>query len=289
MIFMKEVSVNGFSVIPDSNVYHSLSWAGYFFVLYCKQAISKACSCKWKMDSRRWYMTRLAKERKECDFAPYLAEFVATLVFVFIGAGSIINGLDGPWVALAHGGAIALMVAAIANVSGGHINPMVTWAVMVRGVWKRDFDFRKGIGYIIAQLAGAAAGAGILLGLAYLTDGGKATADAVNFGTPGLKEGLDPIGGFILEALFGFLLVFVILRTAVEQKLVLAPFAIGGAIFLGALAGHAFNPARWFGPALTSGTWDNAWIYVLAPMLGATIAVIMNDLISRRKNHSSPA
>lgn len=233
-------------------------------------------------------MPKLAQKCGGCDFAPYLAEFVATLLFVFVGAGAVINGaLDGFGIAVAHGLIIALMVAAIGKISGGHINPAVTWAMMIRGVWKGDFSFERGFGYIIVQLAGAAAGVGILLGLAHLMDGGKAAADAVNLGTPALADGLNPLGGFIYEAAFAFVLVFVILRTAVEENFSLAPFAIGGAVFVGALTGSSFNPARWFGPALISGAWDNAWIYILAPMIGATIAVIVNDLVSRSKNSSS--
>lgn len=249
-------------------------------------------------------MSKLARKCGECDFAPYIAELVATFIFVFIGAGSIISGaLDSFSIAVAHGLTIALMVAAIGNISGGHINPAVTWAMIVRGLykgtirifqgssyrWEAEFGFVKGLGYITAQLAGAVAGASILLGLAYLMDSGKAAADAVNLGTPGLKEGLDPTGGLIWEVFFAFLLVFVVLRTSVEQKLALAPFAIGGAVFAGALAGYAFNPARWFGPALISGTWDNAWIYTLAPIIGSVSAVIVNDLISSSKKSSRSA
>ncbi len=240
-------------------------------------------------------MSKLAQRCEGCDLAPYLAEFAATLVFVLIGAGSIVSGkLDGFGVAVAHGLTIGIMVAAIGNISGGHINPAITWGIMVRGAWKRDFSFRKGTGYIFAQLAGAAAGAGILFGLAYLQDGGKTAAGVVNFGTPSLAGGLDPLGGFVYEMVFGFILMFVILRTAVEQKLVIAPLMIGGAVFAGALmggsyTGAAMNPARWFGPALISGTWENWWIYLFAPMIGAVIAVIMNGLISSSKKNSSPA
>ena len=240
-------------------------------------------------------MLKLTRGWNGCNLAPYLAEFLGVLIFVFIGAGSIVaasyfNNFNGLTIAAAHGFTIFIMVAATAKVSGGHLNPAVTWGRMVRGIWKRDFSFEKGFGYILAQLAGAAAGAGILLGMTYLQDGGKAAADAVNLGTPSLAAGLNPLGGFLYEMIFGFILVFVILRTAVEDKMAMAPFAIGMAVFVlallgGPLTGAAMNPARWFGPALISGTWDNAWLYILAPMIGAIIAVVVNELVSsNRKN-----
>jgi len=231
----------------------------------------------------------LSKHEKG-NFAPYLAEGLAVLVFVVVGAGAKINGTLGDFeIAVAHGLAIFLMVTAIGNISGGHINPIVTWAMMVRQLLiqrlgEQDFrpDRLKWLGYIAAQLVGAVAGAGILYGLAPLMDGGKAAAEAVNYGTPAFAEGLSLLGGFIYEMAFGFILVFVVLLTA---KHPLAPFAIGGAVFAdalwgGAYTGAAMNPARWLGPALISGTWDNAWVYILAPMVGATIAAAAYALLS---------
>lgn len=225
------------------------------------------------------------------DFTPYVAEFIATLVFVFIGAGSIISAsyfgnFDGVAIAAAHGFTIFIMVAATADVSGGHINPAVTWAMMFRGLFAKDFGFWKGAGYIVSQLAGALAGVAMLYALVQHIDGGKAAADAVNFGTPGLAAGLDDVGGLIIETLAAFVLVFVILRTAVEQKLSWAPFAIGMAVFVDALAfgpftGAAMNPARWFGPALLSGTWSSAWVYMLAPLFGAMFAALASNYLSR--------
>lgn len=237
-------------------------------------------------------MTRLAK----CDFAPYLAEFVATFVFVLIGAGSIVsasyfNNFDGMAIAAAHGFTIFIMVAAIANISGGHINPAVTCAMMLRGAFTKDFSFFRGLGYIASQLAGAVCGAGILYSAMSFLDGGMTAANAVNIGTPALVSGLEVNGGYLLEMIFGFILTFVILRTAVQDKLSWAPIAIGMTVFVlalmgGPFTGAAMNPARWFGPALVSGTWENGTIYVISPIIGAAIAVIVDWLISRKHQSS---
>ena len=236
------------------------------------------------------------KKAAKCDFAPYLAEFVATFVFVFIGSGSIIaasyfNNFDGVAIAAAHGFAIFIMVAATANISGGHVNPAVTWAIRFRGTFTKDFSFMRALGYTAAQLAGAALSSYVLYAIVQFLDGGKLAAEAVNWGTPGFASGLDRNGGLFLEMIFGFILVFVILRTAVEQKISWAPLAIGMTVFVlalmgGPLTGAAMNPARWFGPALVSGTWDNAVLYIAAPMVGGVIAVVVNYLLSRNKTPS---
>ncbi len=240
----------------------------------------------------------MAKHKTECYPASYLAECIATFVFVFIGAGVILsasyfNNFDGVAIAAAHGFTIFIMVAATANVSGGHINPAVTWAMMLRGVFTKDFSILNGVIYILAQVVGGALGVSALSVLMYFVPGGKEAAAAVNYGTPGLAANLDPWGGFFLEMIFGFILVFVILRTAVEQKLSWAPFAIGMTVFVlalsgGSYTGAAMNTARWFGPALISGTWDNAWVYTFAPMVGAIFAVIANVFISFKKSNISP-
>lgn len=243
-------------------------------------------------------MSKLAEKCQKCNFARYWAELVATLVFVFIGAGSVIaasyfGDFNGVAIAAAHGFTIFVMVAATGKVSGGHINPIVTWAAMLRAAFhgngNDDMGFCKLFLYIPAQLAGAAAGGGILYGLAYFLDGGKVAAEAVNYGTPGLASGLEVLGGFFFEMIFGFILAFVILRTAMEDRHPWAPLAIGMTVFVlalmgGSFTGAAMNPARWFGPALVSGTWDNWWVYAFAPVVGAMIAVIVNDLISRKSS-----
>jgi len=223
----------------------------------------------------------------------YIAEYL-TAVFLFMGVGAVIaasfyNNFNSIAIAAAHGGTIMILVAMLGKISGGHFNPMITWAAMIRGLYKDDgFDFLKGIGYIVAQLAGAVSGVAILYGLFYFIDGGKTAAEAVNYGTPALATGVSVWAGFILEMMFGFILTFVILRTAMEDNSPLAPLWIGGTIFilaaspLGAFTGAAMNPARWFGPALISGTWDNAWIYICAPLVGAVFALIVNDLVTLR-------
>lgn len=205
-----------------------------------------------------------------------LAEAVGTFTLIFIGAGSIIaNQLTGGKVgivgiALAHGLAIATMVAATGHLSGGHFNPAVTWGFMVT----RRLPVNVGITYMLAQLAGASIG-GLLLTAVYP----EAARRAVSLGTPALDPAVTAGVGIVLEAILTFLLVFVIFGAAVDSRgpAGIAPLAIGLVITMdilagGPLTGAAMNPARAFGPALFSGMWANHLVYWVGPGLGGGLA-----------------
>ena len=207
-----------------------------------------------------------------------LAEFIATLLFVFLGAGSVIvtgglpNGDLDPArlvaIALAHGLAIALLVYATANISGGHINPAVTFAALLT----KKITAARGLMFVVAQLGGAVGGA--LLLLATIPD-----AADTNLGAHALGPGVSISMGLIMEIVVTFALVFVIFATAVDPGGMgnLAPLAIGLTVLVDHLVavpitGASMNPARSFGPALVAGEWGDQWIYWLAPLLGGAIA-----------------
>ena len=217
----------------------------------------------------------------------YLAEAIATYGLVFFGPLSVILAVSAfgeslttqsvLFIALGHGGAIALMVYAFGHVSGAHINPAVTIPMMIT----RKIGITDGIGYIISQLIGAIAAAATLKVI--LPELGT----KVNFGTQGGPSDLlnnNISSGFAVEAILTFFLVLVIFMTAVHKKASpgLHGFAIGGMIFLihlvaVPLTGASVNPARTFGPALISGFWEFHWMYWAAPILGGIIAgLIMN-------------
>ena len=217
----------------------------------------------------------------------YLAEAIATYGLVFFGPLSVIlavsafgEGLTTQsvlFIALAHGGAIGLMVYTFGHVSGAHINPAVTISMMVT----KRIGITDGIAYIASQLIGAVAAAATLKVI--LPELGA----KVNFGTQGGPSDLlnnSISSGFAVEAILTFFLVLVIFMTAVHKKASpgLHGFAIGGMIFLihlvaVPLTGASVNPARTFGPALISGFWEFHWMYWAAPILGGIIAgLIMN-------------
>ena len=207
-----------------------------------------------------------------------LAEFIATLLFVFLGAGSVIvsgglpNGDLDPSrlvaIALAHGLAIAFLVYATANISGGHINPAVTFAALLT----KKISAVRGLMYVAAQLTGAVVGASLLL--ATIPD-----AADTNLGAHALGPGVSVSMGLLMEIVVTFALVFVIFATAVDPGGMgnLAPLAIGLTVLVDHLVavpitGASMNPARSFGPALVAGEWTVHWIYGVGPMLGAAIA-----------------
>ncbi len=223
---------------------------------------------------------------------PLLAELIGPFALVFIGAGAIMtaytqNFSDGGTlavVALAHGLAIGLMVAAAGHISGGHYNPAVTLSLWVGG----KIGLVKSIAYIIAQLVGAVIAA-MLLRYIYP----EATRDVTNLGVPGIiHAGANPyiiVGrahGFVLEAIATFFLVYVICGTAIDSRgpHAIASLAIGLTITMdvlmaGPLTGAAMNPARHFGPALIQGEWKDWWIYWAGPITGGIAASIVHNYI----------
>ena len=203
-----------------------------------------------------------------------LAEFIATLLFVFLGAGSVVvsgglpNGELGAArlgvIALAHGLAIALLAYATANISGGHINPAVTFAAWLT----KKISAARGLMFVAAQLSGAVVGA--LLLLATIPD-----AADTNLGAHALGSDVSVSMGLLMEIIVTFALVFVIFATAVDPGGMgnLAPLAIGLTVLVDHLVavpitGASMNPARSFGPALVAGAWSHHWIYWVAPLLG---------------------
>jgi MIP family channel proteins len=191
-------------------------------------------------------------------------------------------------VALAHGLAIGLMVAAAGHISGGHYNPAVTIALFIGG----KIGALKSVAYIIAQLLGATIAALILK---QIFDDSvadmKSAIPAVNLAKD--QDGIivGRANAFWVEVITTFFLVYVIHGVAVDPRgaHAIAPLAIGLTITMdilmaGPLTGAAMNPARHFGPALVEGEWKNAWLYWAGPIAGGAVASIVHNyvLIPRR-------
>ena len=206
-----------------------------------------------------------------------VAEFIGTFALIFVGVLAIHNnrpdagvGLLG--VALAHGLTIAVMASATGGISGGHLNPAVTFGLWVGG--KRGLA--QSVAYWIAQLAGATLAAFLVMKM--FREAGRGIVEA---GTPTLAGGVSPAHGIVLEAVLTFFLVFVVYGTAVYAH---APkiggLAIGLTVTLdilvgGPVTGAAMNPARTFGPALVSGHWANHAVYWIGPLLGGALAGVV--------------
>jgi aquaporin NIP len=213
-----------------------------------------------------------------------LAEFLGTFALVFAGTGAIVvndtsGGVIGhAGIALVFGLIVLAMIHTFGDVSGAHLNPAVTlgFAVAGRFVWK-DVP-----GYALSQLAGASA-ASLMLKLLFPDHrllGATLPAGSV-------------MQSFILEIILTAILMLVILSvsTGAKEKGITAGIAIGAvvaleAMFAGPICGASMNPARSLAPAIVGGNFQHLWLYPLATVLGAIIAVPLCTAVrGKEKNH----
>ncbi|MDG2014505.1 MAG: MIP family channel protein [Pirellulaceae bacterium] len=215
----------------------------------------------------------------------YIAEFVGTFCLVFAGTCAIVSndlfggGVTETGIALTFGMTVMAMIYSIGDISGAHINPAVTLAF-----WIADrFEGKDVIPYIIAQCAGA-----VLASLSVLMLCGP--HDSLGATVPG--GGL--VQAFIMEILLTLILMFVILRVASGSKEtgIMAGVAIGVTVTLasiaaGPISGASMNPARSLGPAVISGQIASLWIYLIAPLVGASLAVPLNKIVSNAQDDAA--
>lgn len=201
----------------------------------------------------------------------YVAEAIGTFALVFAGTGAIVvndvsqGAISHAGIALTFGLVVMAMIYAIGDVSGAHINPAVTVAFWVA----KRFDGKQVLPYIAAQLLGAFAASGVLRVL------------FLEHGTLGATLPAGPWWqSFVFEVLLTFMLMFVILNvsTGAKEMGIMAGAAIGGvvafeAMFAGPICGASMNPARSIAPAVVSANFQYMWLYVVAPVLGALLAV----------------
>jgi aquaporin TIP len=207
---------------------------------------------------------------------------IVTVTGVLGGAGSPSEGItpgNNPAalvaIAFSFGVALVVLVGATAAISGGHLNPAVTFAAVITGQMK----LTVGVVYIAAQLLGAVVGIFLLDML--LVD---SVTGPSNLGATGINSAaLESTGAaVVVEAILTFVLVFTVFATAIDKRGLghVAPLAIGLAVFIDhfvgvPLTGASMNPARSFGPALVSDTWDDQWVYWIGPLIGASVAGLL--------------
>jgi MIP family channel proteins len=207
-----------------------------------------------------------------------VAEALAAFTLVFAGCGAIVTDatrdgvLGATGVAAVFGLVIMAMVYATGHLSGAHINPAVTVAFTLT----RHFPLRDAVAYVAAQLAGAVAGALLLLSVWGDRPG------ALGATVPSIAAG----SALLYEVVLTAVLMFVIVAVATDTRAVGAgaAIAIGGAVALdalfgGPLTGASMNPARSFGPALAAGEWTDFWVYVVGPVAGAALGAGAYEVI----------
>ncbi|KAK8944345.1 Aquaporin PIP1-5 [Platanthera zijinensis] len=224
-----------------------------------------------------------------------IAEFVATFLFLYITILTVMGvvsskskcstvGIQG--IAWAFGGMIFALVYCTAGISGGHINPAVTFGLFLA----RKLSLTRALYYIVMQCLGAICGAGVVKGFKksiYMANGGGA-----NFVNPGYTKG-DGLGAEIIGT---FVLVYTVFsatdakRSARDSHVpMLAPLPIGFAVFLVHLAtipitGTGINPARSLGAAIIyngAHAWDDQWIFWVGPFIGAALAALYHQVVIR--------
>jgi aquaporin-4 len=229
----------------------------------------------------------------------WLAEAIGTYALVFFGPLAItiavaMFGLGmGPdallIISFAHGAVIGIMVYVFGHVSGTHINPAVTIAMMAT----KRMSVKDGGPYIAFQIIGAVLASATLAAII------PAYAGQVNYGVQGgpseFLQG-SVMAGLVVEIILTFFLLTTIYMVAVHKKAApgFAGIAIGGMIFLlhlvgVPLTGASMNPARTFGPALVSGYWDFHWMYWVGPIIGALIAAFVMNYIFAKKAEKEAA
>lgn len=225
----------------------------------------------------------------------YIAEFIGTLVLVVFGCGSAVaaNTLLGNagqgavplafstlLIAFAFGLSIVAMAYSIGNISGCHINPAVSLAMFI----SKKLDSKDFIGYLVAQFAGAIAGAGIMVVI---------FGSNVSLGTNGFGEasalGVSAGVAFLVEVILTFVFITAILGvTSKTENASTTGLVIGLTLTLVHILGIPFtgtsvNPARSFGPALLAGgaALSQVWVFILAPLVGAALAAVVYNFLAK--------
>ena len=201
-----------------------------------------------------------------------LAELIGTFALVFAGTGAIVidqttgGSVTHVGVALTFGLVVLAMIYTVGDISGAHLNPAVTL-----GFWAaRRMPGREVLAYIASQIIGALLASGLL----------RLLFPQNQFLGATLPAGSDA-QSFVLETVLTFFLMLTILNvsTGAKEKGITAGIAVGAvigleALFAGPICGASMNPARSLAPALVSGHPEHLWIYLVAPPLGAVLAML---------------
>jgi aquaporin NIP len=214
----------------------------------------------------------------------YIAELIGTFALVFCGTGAIVidqqsgGAVTHVGIAITFGLIIMSMIYSLGNISGAHLNPAVSIAFTIA----KRFPVKLLPGYIISQLSGALLAS---LTLKFLFPANELLGATIPAGTD--------LQSFILELILTFFLMLVIISVAVGSKEqgMFAGLAIGAvvgleAMFAGPICGASMNPARSIAPAIASGHLEHLWVYIVAPVSGAVLAIpVWKYLTINNKNN----
>lgn len=216
-----------------------------------------------------------------------LAEAIGTSVLVLMGCGTaVFNGgaisvAAVLTIAFGFGLSVVAMAYTVGHISGCHINPAITWGVLLTG----RMSGKEAAGYVGAQIAGALLGSTLL----YIISSGMGIEGT---GANSYSEG-HLISAFVAESIFTAIFVFVVLGTTAKENQTSswAGLAIGLCLVLVhivciPITGTSVNPARSIGPALFAGgiALQQLWVFIFAPLSGATLAAMLWKILDVKKN-----
>ena len=219
----------------------------------------------------------------------YVCECIGTLVLVLFGCGSaaIAGGTLGTLgIALAFGLSIVAMAYVIGNVSGCHINPAVSLAMLInKKISVKDFAF-----YVIAQIIGAIAGIAILYAIMKCAGADKIVSLGQNGFGDASAVGLNMLGAIIVEIILTFVFIYTILGVTSDEKMgSVAGIVIGLTLafvhIMGIpLTGTSVNPARSLAPAIFIGgeALKQVWVFIVAPFVGSALAAITYKFTAKK-------
>ncbi|XP_075301823.1 lens fiber major intrinsic protein [Opisthocomus hoazin] len=207
-----------------------------------------------------------------------LAEFLGSLLYALLGLGASLRFAPGPpsilGAALAFGLAQATLVQVLGHVSGGHVNPAVTLAFLLAS----QLSVARALGYLLAQLLGALAGAGVLYGVTPAPVRGTLGLNALH---PGVGPGQATVLELLLTAQF-VLCVLASFDDRHDGRPGSAALPVGLSLALGHIfgihyTGAGMNPARSFAPAVITRNFTNHWVFWAGPLLGAALGAVLYE------------
>lgn len=215
----------------------------------------------------------------------YIAEFIGTFTLVLFGTGvAMVSGGNIIATSLAFGLAIVASAYAIGDISGCHVNPAVSLAMLIN----KKLSVKDFVGYVVSQILGALAGSGILYAILNSTKIGVESLGANGFAELSATN-ITLFGAIVTEVILTFVFIYTILGvTSDEKKSHIAGIVIGLTLvfvhlFGIALTGTSVNPARSLAPALIQGgvALKQVWVFIIAPLVGGALAAILFKKINK--------
>lgn len=220
----------------------------------------------------------------------YIAEFLGTLVLVLFGTGiAVVSGGDLVATSLAFGLAIVAEAYVIGNISGCHVNPAVSLAMLI----SKKMDVKDFVCYVVSQVLGAIAGSAILFFILSNTNLGTTQLGANFYGELSANN-ISLIGALVTEIVLTFVFIYTILGvTSDDSKSSVSGLVIGLTLtfvhLIGIpLTGTSVNPARSLAPAIFLGgeAIKQIWVFILAPLVGGALAAYVFKYLNTTKKKS---